>query len=130
MGLRNRTAPAVAIQTVAPARALSRTALARQVSAEIREAACDGMSVEWTVWEAMHDAAETSEEARAAASEAIAVCDVGVDGEGCPERARCALRAQLDGYTGLAAGGAWLNGRQVAIDHEQTSRRRSRRTAA
>ena len=29
---------------------------------------------------------------------------------GCPETDRCAQRAELDSYTGLAAGAAYLNG--------------------
>jgi len=29
---------------------------------------------------------------------------------GCPEVTQCAARAELDSYTGLAAGTAWVNG--------------------
>lgn len=85
-------------------RPVSRAHLARQIAAAIREAQCEGQSRAWTGWETAHAAATTPGEAAVAAAPAVAVC------AGCPETARCVERAELDSYTGLAAGSAWVNG--------------------
>lgn len=85
-------------------RPISRAHLARQLAASIREAQCEGLSRSWSDWEAAHAAAITSDQAAAAAAPAVALC------AGCAEVDRCAERARLDLYTGLAAGSAWVNG--------------------
>lgn len=85
-------------------RPISKAHLARQLTAAIREAACEGMSRAWTDWELAHAAATDSKAAERAARPAMRVC------RGCPELVRCTERAELDRYSGLAAGAAWLNG--------------------
>ena len=83
---------------------MSRAHLARQLTAAITQAACKGQSRWWTECENAHAAAATPAQAQAAAAPALAVC------AGCPEVTRCVARAELDDYTGLAAGTAWVNG--------------------
>lgn len=85
-------------------RPISKAHLARQLAAAIQDAQCKGMSRQWTDWELAHADATTSAQAQRAAAPAVAVC------AGCPEAQRCAERAELDRYSGLAAGGAWVNG--------------------
>jgi hypothetical protein len=85
-------------------RPISRVALARQLAAAIESAQCDGMGHWWSEREAEHAAAVTGAEARGAAAEALELCGR------CPERSRCAELAQVDQYTGLAAGAWYLNG--------------------
>lgn len=88
-------------------RPMSRAYRARQITTEIREAACRGLGTWWSQHEAAHAAAVTPTAAAAAAAPALALCaacpSAGLDG-------LCALRAELDNYTGLAAGAAWVNG--------------------
>ncbi len=83
---------------------MSRAHLARQLTAAITQAACKGQSRWWTECENAHAAATTPAQAQAAAAPAMALC------AGCPEVTQCAARAELDSYTGLAAGTAWVNG--------------------
>ena len=89
-------------------RPISRAHLARQIAAAIRDPQCEGQSRAWTDWETAHAAAATPDQAAAAAAPAVALC------AGCPETTRCVERAQLDSYTGLAAGWAWVNGTRRA----------------
>jgi hypothetical protein len=98
-------------RTAAPMRPISKTFRARQVASEMTNdglAICGGRGHWWSQREAAHDKAATAEEAAAAAAPAVQLC------ARCPEtgaEGRCALRATLDGYTGLAAGQAWVAGR-------------------
>ncbi len=85
-------------------RPISRAHLARQLAAAITEAACKGQGVLWGQWEAAHATAATSVAAEVAAAPAMALC------AGCPETIRCASRAEVDRYTGLAASAAYVNG--------------------
>lgn len=89
-------------------RPISRAHLARQLAAAITGAACKGQGVLWGQWEAAHAAAATSAAAETAAVPAMVLC------AGCPETLRCASRAEVDRYTGLAAGAAYLNGARKA----------------
>ena len=85
-------------------RPISKAHLARQLAAAITEAACEKQGSAWSDWEVAHASANTPPQAEAAAAPAMALCG------GCPETDRCAQRAELDSYTGLAAGAAYLNG--------------------
>lgn len=81
--------------------------LARQVVAAITAAACKGRGQWWSRKEAAHEKARTSETAAAAAAPALRLC------RRCPAYDECEIWAQLDNYTGLAAGAAYLNGRRL-----------------
>jgi len=85
-------------------RPISATSLARQLTAAITDPACDGQGKWWSEQETTHAQATTSAAAAAAAVPAMMLCAV------CPEQQRCAQRAELDRYTGLAAGAAYCNG--------------------
>lgn len=67
-------------------------------------AACRGMGSEWSRNEALHAAASSKVEAAAAAAPLLRVC------ESCPITMECRMWARIDGYTGVAAGSAWLEG--------------------
>ncbi len=103
-------------------RPISRVHLARQITAQIVDAACDGMGEQWSAWEAAHAAAQTNTDKAAAAAPALALCR-----GGCPELAPCAERAEVDSYTGLAAGDAWTDG---VSDSEKARRRVAQPVAA
>jgi hypothetical protein len=83
----------------------SQTHLARHVTALITGAACKGRGLWWSQQEATHAQATTGADAAAATTDAFAVCG------GCTQVDLCRQRAELDRYTGLAAGGVFLNGR-------------------
>src|SRR5450756_1727808 len=106
---------------------MSRAHLARQLTAAITQAACKGQSRWWTECENAHAAAATPAQAQAAAAPALAVC------AGCPEVTRCSARAELDSYTGLAAGTAWVNGVRrppaAVVPKSEPSRRRASRAS-
>lgn len=98
-----------------PMRPISKAFRARQIAVRIAVddvAECGGRGDQWSRIEAAHEHAATAEEAIAAAAPAMRLCarcpESGIDG-------RCALRAALDGYTGLAAGEAWVGGRPRPI---------------
>jgi hypothetical protein len=82
----------------------SRTALARQIAADIVDGACKDKGRWWSEQEAAHAAAKTPAEASEAAAEAMELC------ASCTETERCAILAELDRYTGLAAGAAYAGG--------------------
>lgn len=101
----------VAAHALPVMRPMSRTFRARQVTSEMTHdglARCAERGEWWSQQEAAHEQASTAREAVAAAAPAMRLC------AGCPEtgaEGRCALRASLDAYTGLAAGQAWVSGR-------------------
>jgi hypothetical protein len=83
-----------------------RVPLARIASAEVEPAQCKGRGKWWTRKEAEHAAAVDSESAAKAAKPALRLCGR------CPAYELCKYWAELDKYTGLAAGAAYLNGRR------------------
>lgn len=97
-------------------RPVSKTFRARQIHRDMTYdglARCGGLGDWWSQREAAYEHAATAREAATAAAPAVRLCT------GCPESGadgRCALRAQLDSYTGLAAGQAWVSGRPRAVD--------------
>ena len=92
-------------------RPVSKTFRARQIHRDMTYdglAHCGGRGDWWSQREAAYERATTARAAAAAAAPAVRLCAE------CPESGedgRCALRAQLDTYTGLAAGQAWVRGR-------------------
>lgn len=66
--------------------------------------ACREHGQAWGVAERDHSAANTKWTARVAAAPALEMCI------GCPALAQCAEWAEIDRYTGLAAGTAWIDG--------------------
>jgi hypothetical protein len=84
---------------------------ARQLTVQITDAACKGTGQWWSEQEANHCDATTPTAAVEAASPALALC------ARCPkiDQAFCAERAELDDYTGLAAGAVYLNGRALPV---------------
>ncbi|GAA1436022.1 hypothetical protein GCM10009616_34790 [Microlunatus lacustris] len=83
---------------------MNRDVLARDAAARLDRAACREEQALWDAQECAHEAAETAGEARQAADSALALC------VGCPVSQLCAAWAEVDQYTGLAAGQAWVNG--------------------
>lgn len=90
-------------------RPLSKAHLARQLAAEIEDAWCEGEGRRWSQWETAHAAAPSAAAAAAAAAPAMAMC------ARCTEVDRCEQLLRLGDYTGLGAGGAWLNGTLSAV---------------
>ena len=97
-------------------RPVSKTFRARQIHRDMTYdglARCGGRGDWWSEREAAYERATSARAAAAAAAPAVRLCT------GCPESGeggRCALRAQLDSYTGLAAGQAWVSGRPRPVD--------------
>jgi hypothetical protein len=103
-------------------RPLSKTFRARQVHRDMTYdglAHCGDRGEWWSQREAAHERASTAKAAAAAAAPAMRMCAA------CPEtgaQGRCALRAQLDAYTGLAAGQAWVAGRSHPVGKARVRR--------
>lgn len=101
-------------------RGISREVLARDAAWSLADGSCKDLTVEWAHWEATYAASPTAGAWRAALAEPAAVC------AGCPIATECADLAELSGYTGIAAGQGFRNGR---IDHARQRQPRQRRTA-
>lgn len=95
--------------------------LAQAMVWEFTEPACKGRGVWWSERERDHEAASTKQAAAAAAEPALRLC------KRCPDYEQCELQAQLDNYTGLAAGAAYVDGvRRDPARVRQMPTRRSR----
>ena len=101
-------------------RGISREVLARDAAWSLADGACKDLTIEWGQWENTYAAALTHAARLAALAEPAAVC------AGCPITVECADLAELSGYTGIAAGQGYRNGR---IDHARQRQPRRRRTA-
>lgn len=86
------------------------TALAQHLAWNLQRALCRDHTEWWNALEIGHHLAETNQEADRHLHASNDLC------QRCPVQKTCDERAHLDGYTGLAAGKAFLNG------HEQTPR--------
>lgn len=84
--------------------------LAQQLVFEINGAPCKGRGKWWSQREVLHAKAITREEAAAATRPALKLC------RRCPFYEECEQWAQLDEYTGLAAGSVYINGRRRKED--------------
>lgn len=80
--------------------------------------ACAEHSQLWSVAEREHQAATTKWTARCAAAPALERC------QECPVLELCAEWAELDEYTGLAAGSAWIDGEERPAEWPRTHRYR------
>jgi len=87
----------------------SRDVIARHLARTLLDATCADHARRWTQWEAAHTAATSPETRDDAARPAFALCDR------CDALAVCATWAEIDTYTGLAAGAAYRKGSRV--DH-------------
>lgn len=92
-------------------RGISREVLARDLTRRISLASrrgCDGHHDLWDRQEAAHlTVSRTSENGAATADPLIQLC------EDCPVRALCQQWAELDSYTGIAAGKSWVDGKSI-----------------
>ncbi len=101
-------------------RDISREVLARDAAWSLADGACKDLTLEWGRWEATYAATLTRAARLAALAEPAAVCG------GCPITAECADLAELSGYTGIAAGQGYREGRP---DRSRARAPRERRTA-
>ena len=101
-------------------RGISREVLARDTAWSLADGACKDLTQEWAQWEATYAATLNRVARLAALTEPAAVCSA------CPITAECADLAELTGYTGIAAGQGYRNGRP---DHSRARAPRERRTA-
>jgi len=101
-------------------RGVSREVLARDAAWSLADGACKDLTGQWARWEGTYAAAVTRPARLAALAEPAAVCSA------CPITAECADLAELSGYTGIAAGEGYRNGRP---DHTRARAPRQRRSA-
>jgi len=86
-------------------RGISREALARDAAWTLADGNCKGMAARWGAWERTYLAADAVDDRARALLAPGQVCCL------CPIVAECADLAQLSGYTGIAAGIGYRNGR-------------------
>lgn len=84
---------------------IDRQVLAQDASAALVAAACKDRRDLWNLHEDEHAVATTKDQARRAAEPLLEVCAT------CPIIQACRRWAEVDQYTGIAAGTAWLNGK-------------------
>ena len=101
-------------------RGISRDVLARDAAWILADGACKDLTVQWARWESTYDVAPTTVARAAALNEPATICAA------CPITAECADLAELSGYTGIAAGEGYRNGRP---DGARARAPRERRTA-
>ncbi|MCA0181363.1 MAG: hypothetical protein LCH77_17655 [Actinobacteria bacterium] len=101
-------------------RGISREVLARDAAWSLADGNCKDLTVEWARWEATYSASPTAAARQAALTEPAAVCAA------CPIVAECSDLAELSGYTGIAAGQGYRNGRP---DNARQRQPRQRKTA-
>jgi hypothetical protein len=101
-------------------RGISREVLARDAAWSLADGACRDLTIEWGRWENAYAASPTQSARLATLAEPAAVCSA------CPITAECADLAELSGYTGIAAGEGYRNGRP---DLARQRHPRQRRTA-
>ena len=106
---RRPDADEVADQETPPRLRASRDIIARHLVRTLIHATCADYARSWTQWEAAHNAATSPETRDDAAQPAFALCDH------CDALDVCATWAEIDTYTGLAAGAAYRKGSRV--DH-------------
>lgn len=101
-------------------RGISREVLARDAAWSLADGSCKDLTIEWTRWEATYAAAPTLSARLTALVDPAALCVA------CPIVSECADLAELSGYTGIAAGQGYRNGR---LDHAHRRHPKRRRTA-
>ena len=85
---------------------IDRKVLAQNASFVLVAAACANRSQQWNAGEVEHARASTKEQAQAAAAPLLELC------ARCPILVQCRSWAQVDSYSGIAAGAAWRSGKQ------------------
>lgn len=101
-------------------RGISREVLARDAAWSLADGACKELTGQWARWEDTYAVASTPAARLAALAGPASVCSA------CPITAECADLAELSGYTGIAAGEGYRNGRP---DLARQRHPRQRRTA-
>lgn len=102
----------------------SRQVLARHAAWTLGEGNCKGMAARWGRWERNYLAADAVNDRARALLAPAEVCS------GCPSIAECADLAELSGYTGIAGGRAYRNGREDTYRLPDPHKpRRTRKTA-
>ncbi len=101
-------------------RGISREVLARDAAWSLADGSCKDLTVEWARWETAYAASLTAAARQAALTEPATVCAA------CPTVTECGDLAELSGYTGIAAGRGYRNGR---IDHARQRQPKESRTA-
>lgn len=87
-------------------RGLSREVLARDAAWTLADGRCKDLTKRWAAWEAIYFSSEAIADRARALIAPAEVC------AGCPIRTECADLAELSGYTGIAGGRAYRNGRE------------------
>lgn len=102
-------------------RDMSREVLARDAAWTLADGSCKGMAAWWGQWERYYLAAQAVDERARALLAPAEVCT------GCPIITECADLAELSGYTGIAGGRAYRNGREdtYRLRDPATPRRRT-----
>lgn len=98
-------------------RGISRVVLARDAAARLSAAACKELYELWDRQEKLHGDAATQEVAHESAQPLLAIC------AGCPAVIECRSWAEVDEYTGIAGGAAWVNGVEKPVHWRQASGR-------
>ena len=101
-------------------RGISREVLARDAAWSLADGSCKDLTIQWARWEATYAAAVTPAARQAALVEPATLCGT------CPIATECADLAELSGYTGIAAGQGYRNGR---VHHARQRQPKQRRTA-
>lgn len=86
-------------------RDISRQILARDAAWTLADGSCKELTLSWARWENAYLAASTVEDRARIFLTPAAVCDE------CPIVTECADLAELSGYTGIAGGRPYRNGR-------------------
>ena len=101
-------------------RGICREVLARDAAWSLADGSCKDLTIQWAGWEDTYAASLTAAARQTALTEPATVCAA------CPIATECADLAELSGYTGIAAGQGYRNGR---LDHARRRHPKRRRTA-
>lgn len=96
-------------------RGLSREVLARHAVRNLVDGNCKALTRRWAAWEAIYLSSEAIADRARALIAPAEVC------AGCPITTECADLAELSGYTGIAGGRAYRNGREDTYRMRQNS---------
>jgi len=100
-------------------RGISREALARDAAWTLADGNCKDLTQRWAAWENVYLAAEAIDDRARLILAPVAVC------AGCPILTECADLAELSGYTGIAGGRGYRNGRLDTYRSRHPSRAES-----
>jgi len=100
-------------------RGVSSEALARDAAWTLADGNCKDLTQRWAAWENVYLAAEAIDDRARLILAPVAVC------AGCPILTECADLAELSGYTGIAGGRGYRNGRLDTYRSRHPSRAES-----